>query len=195
MLWFWQILFWCQIWTILQNCRLLLILFSFFKIISDPVNQRLGHKGREHKVLSLVSSLSSELCCLFSLTLWSLMEVSYEDCQPKVFIQNLLKTFTEQTDRTLCNSWWRSADGSENSKHLSPQTAEKQNKCPSHSLHKSQMKTVFFCNLIWKMLIVHQWGGGSSLCSLYYDWLCRLAPLIHWLDAEQCGAAGRGRGA
>lgn len=66
-----------------------------------------------------------------------------------------------------------------------------------HSLHKSWMKTVFFCNLIWEMLIERQgWegvqGGGlqglGSLCSLYYDWLRRLAPLIHWLDAERRGA-------
>lgn len=88
------------------------------------------------------------------------------------------------------------ADSSEKGRDLSPQTAENQNKChPAHSLHKSQRKTVFFCNLIWKMMIMHQWrGGGSLLCSLYYDWLCRLAPLIRWLDAEQCGAAGMGGG-
>lgn len=48
-----------------------------------------------------------------------------------------------------------------------------------HSLHKSQKKTVFFCNLIWEMLTERQGEGGrgpGSLCSLYFDWPCRLAP-------------------
>lgn len=46
------------------------------------------------------------------------------------------------------------------------------------------MKTVFFCNLIWEMLIERRaggdGGGGGSAPSAasYYDWLSRLAPLI-----------------
>lgn len=70
------------------------------------------------------------------------------------------------------------------------------------SLHKYRMKTVFFCNLIWEMLIEHEGGwwvgmggrGSVPLCSRYYDWLSRLAPVIHRLDKiERRGATDEHR--
>lgn len=92
------------------------------------------------------------------------------------------------------------ADSSEKGRDLSPQTAENQNKChPAHSLHKSQRKTVFFCNLIWKMMIMHQWRGGAacsaaSIMTGSADWLLWSADWTQSNAEPQEWGGGGGNG-
>lgn len=68
-----------------------------------------------------------------------------------------------------------------------------------HSLHKSRMKTVFFCNLIWEMLIERQGEGGrgsapsaASIMTGSADWLLIQRGATDWQSKRERGGGGGG---